>query len=92
MSAKPEEIAVTPKAIPTASKAIKIGPRPGFRYQSVKSIAHKITKFVAKAPANTVQNLFRSPPSNAPQKIPVKMEKPIIHVTGIFGSDKKLLN
>ena len=40
---KPVEIAVTPKAIPTARNPIRIGPSPGVKYQSVKSIAHKIT-------------------------------------------------
>ena len=89
---RPVEIAVTPKAIPTERNAIRIGPSPGVRYQSVKSIAHKITKLVAKAPPKTLQNLFRSPPNKELQKIPVKMEKIIIHLIGIFGSLKKLLN
>jgi hypothetical protein len=89
---RPVEIAVTPKAIPTERNPIRIGPSPGLRYQSVRSMAHKITKLVAKAPPKTLQNLFRSPPNKELQKIPVKMENTIIHLMGIFGSLKKLLN
>ena len=89
---RPVEIAVTPNAIPTESNAIKMIPNPGLRYQSVKSIAHKITKLVANAPPKTLQNLLRSPPNKELQKSPVKRENATIHLIGILGSLKKLLN
>ena len=79
----PVDSAVMPIATPNESIPIKIGPSPGLVYQFVALIAHKITRLVANAPAKTDQNLFRSPPNNELQKIPVKMDISTIHLMGI---------
>ena len=81
-----------PIATPNESSPIKIGPSPGVANQWVRSMATKITKLIENAPANTVQNLFRSPPNSELQNMPVNADKITIHLNGILGSAKKLLN